>query len=121
MKLHQATGEGQNLFTGYGDDHVQINRERHDGSLIVTPDAILAWDVVRFEELDEHHFQGLLDHHPEVVILGTGATQRFPHPRLSAALAAAGVGMEVMDTRAACRTYNILLAEGRKVIAAILA
>jgi uncharacterized protein len=62
----------------------------------------------------------LLAHRPEIVLLGTGATQRFPHPRLSAPLAAARVGFEVMDTRAACRTYNILLGEGRRVVAAVL-
>ncbi|GGY02133.1 Mth938-like domain-containing protein [Paludibacterium paludis] len=120
MKLHLASGEGQNLFTGYGDGHVLINRERHDGNLIVTPDSVRPWEVERFEALSEAHFTGLLGDSPEVVIVGTGPTQRFFHPRLTAALTDAGIGVEIMDTRAACRTYNILLAEGRRVIAVIL-
>jgi uncharacterized protein len=62
----------------------------------------------------------LLADRPEVVLLGTGTRQRFPHPRLSASLAAARVGFEVMDTQAACRTYNILVAEGRRALAVLL-
>lgn len=120
MKLHQATGEGQNLFTGYSDGQVEINREPHTGNLIVTPDTLLPWQVTDFDALSEQHFAALLEHAPEVVIVGTGATQRFFHPRLTATLATAGIGVEIMDTKAACRTYNILLAEGRKVLAALL-
>ena len=73
-----------------------------------------------FDALAEADFERLLETSPEIVLLGTGATQRFPHPRLTAPLHRARVGLEVMDTRAACRTYNILVAEGRNVTAALI-
>ena len=120
MKLHQSQLTGQQLITGYGAGHVMINQQRHDGSLVVSPDATAPWAPPDFESLAEEHFTALLAHQPEIVVLGTGARLRFPHPRLSAALMAAGVGLEVMDTGAACRTYNILLGEGRRVVAALL-
>jgi hypothetical protein len=72
-----------------------------------------------FDSLRPEDFDALLDLRREIVLLGTGRRQRFPHPRLTMALARAGVGVEVMDTAAACRTYNILMSEGRRVLAAI--
>ena len=65
-------------------------------------------------------FAGFTVDNPEIVLLGTGLAQHFPHPRLTAALANARVGIEVMDTRAACRTFNILIAEDRRVVAALI-
>ena len=73
-----------------------------------------------FDALAEADFAALLAHKPEVVLLGTGATLRFPHPRLLAPLTDARVGVEVMDTPAACRTFNILSGEGRRAIAALI-
>lgn len=119
MKLHLATG-GQNLFTGYGPGYVVVNDVRRDTHLVVSAMQILEWDIADFEALGPHHFESLLAQKPEIVILGTGSTQRFPHPSLSQSLYSAGIGLEVMDTKAACRTYNILCAEGRKVVAAVL-
>jgi len=87
----------------------------------VTPDAIATgWAPEGFAALTESDFAGLLAHRPELVLLGTGATQRFPHPRLLRALSEARVGVEVMDTRAACRTFNILIAEDRRAVAALI-
>jgi uncharacterized protein len=76
--------------------------------------------VQRFDELTADHFTALLAHAPELVVLGTGATKRFVHPRLTRALTAAGIGVESMTTPAACRTYNILMTEGRRVLAVFL-
>jgi uncharacterized protein len=76
--------------------------------------------VTQFENLSAEHFDGLIGYAPDVVLLGTGAKLRFPHPRLVAGLAAIRVGVEAMDTAAACRTYNVLAGEGRKVIAILL-
>jgi uncharacterized protein len=121
MKMHQALGLGKNLFTGYGEGHVLINAERHDGNLIVTPDSVQPWEVTDFSSLEETHFSQLLELQPEVVLFGSGASLRFFHPKLMAALTNAGIGVDVMDTQAACRTFNILMAEDRRVIAAILA
>ena len=121
MKLHLTRAEGQNLFTGYGEGYVAINHERFDHAVLVAPDhAVLDWDAAGFDALTPAHFEALLQYKPEIVVFGTGAAIRFPRPELTRALHAAGVGVEVMDTRAACRTYNILMAEGRQVLAAIL-
>lgn len=121
MKMQQSLGQGRNLFTGYGEGHVLINAQRHKGNLIVTADSVAPWPVTAFEDLQESHFSALLALQPEVVLFGTGKSLRFCHPRLSAALANAGIGVETMDTQAACRTFNILLAEDRRVVAALLA
>ncbi|MCW3480490.1 Mth938-like domain-containing protein [Neisseriaceae bacterium JH1-16] len=120
MKFNQETSEGSNRFTGYGDGYFLINEERHEGSLIVTAETVAAWPVTDFAELAAEHFAMLLDYAPEVVLFGTGKTIRFPHPRLTAALTNAHIGVEVMDSQAACRTFNILMGEDRKVLAVLL-
>ena len=120
MKLHQAVAAGVNTFTGYGDDYVSVNGERRTASTIVTPERVLEWPVAAFDQLRAEDFQVLETLGAEIVLLGTGRRQRFPHPRLTAPLAKAGIGVEVMDLQAACRTYNILVAEERKVAAALL-
>ncbi|HYP67090.1 MAG TPA: Mth938-like domain-containing protein [Thiobacillaceae bacterium] len=122
MKLHLSNPSGLNGITGYGDRYVEINHRRHTTSLVITPQALYLedWAGLGFEELNEDHFARLAQLKPEMVLLGTGAKLRFPHPRLSRALAEARIGLDVMDSRAACRTYNILMAEGRNVLALIL-
>jgi len=97
-----------------------VNGQRHESNLIVTPERILPWGVAGFDALAEPDFQVLLELNPEVLLLGTGPKQRFPHPRLTRALAAKRIGVEAMDLQAACRTYNILMAEERRVVAALL-
>ena len=120
MKLHRTGPTPYNTITGYGEDHVLVNSQRHDSSLIVMPDRVVAWDVSEFTKITSADFERLAALHPEIVLLGTGPKQRFPPPRLTAPLAAAGIGLEVMDLKAACRTYNILVAEERKVAAALM-
>lgn len=120
MKLHLAQSAGQNVFSGYGTDYVAVNDVRYEKSVVVTPREITEWNVRGFEALTEADFAFVAGLGAEIVIVGTGRSQRFPRPELVRALAVAGVGLEVMDSRAACRTYNILAAEGRKVVAAIL-
>jgi uncharacterized protein len=122
MKFHlNPRPEGQNLFTGYGDGYVSINHQRYDHSVIVSPAGdVRKWDAGDFETLTPAHFDALLALKPEVVILGTGGAFRFPRPELTRPLAQAAVGFEAMDTKAACRTFNILMAEGREVVAALL-
>lgn len=121
MKLQLDSPTGQNVFTGYGRGYVKVNGQRYERSLVVTPERIIEnWPASRFEHLAASHFEFLLALKPEIVLLGTGATLRFPSPALSRCLATARVGLEVMDTNAACRTYNILAAEGRNVAIAIL-
>ena len=109
------------MISGYGPDYVAINGQRYARSLIVMPDRIIEeWGATSFSALAEAHFLTLAELRPEILLLGTGATLRFPDLRLTQALSAARIGLEVMDTHAACRTYNILLAEGRRVVAAVL-
>jgi uncharacterized protein len=121
LKLHLLSGSTHKMFTAHGAGYVAVNGERHTRALVVTPDQVLNdWQPQGFEALEQAHFDYFLALDPEVVLLGTGAKQRFPHPQLIRALTAKGIGVECMDTPAACRTYNILMAEDRKVVAAIL-
>ena len=121
MKLQLSRPAGDNFFTGYGNDYVVVNQQRYARSLIVTPQQIIEDKLAaNFELLSATHFEFLLELKPQIVLLGTGATLRFPPPELTRGLTAARVGLEVMDTSAACRTYNVLTAEGRNVAAAIL-
>ena len=119
MKFQHETAPGRNVFTGYGEGYVAINRERHERSLIVGGDRLLFDWPQRWEDLQADHFEFLRTLHPEIVLLGTGPTQKFPHPSLSRSLYEARIGLEIMSTDAACRTYNILVAEGRNAFAAI--
>ena len=121
MKLNVVQPGDQNLITGYGDGYVAVNAQRYTSSVIVTPNrAVAEWDVRDFAALEPLHFQALLDLKPEIVLLGTGERQQFPRPELMRMFFDARVGFEAMDSRAACRTYNILMSEGRDVLAAIL-
>lgn len=120
MKLHLTTGEGQHLFSGHGPGYVAVNRVRYETNIVVTPASVTEWTVTDFDTLSAADFAPVLALKPEVVIFGTGRIMRFPARELTLALATAGIGLEVMDSGAACRTYNILAGEERKVVAAIL-
>ena len=120
LKLHADTPTALNTVTAYGPGFIEINKVRHTSAVLLAPDRVEPWAVESFEALDPADFERLRALGPEVALLGTGSRQRFPHPRLSRALADARIGLEVMTTPAACRTYNILMAEGRKVAAALL-
>jgi uncharacterized protein len=121
VKLHLSKAAGQNLFTGYGPDYLAINAERYGHNLVVTPTQIFEdWRDLEFEQLTEAHFEFLLTLTPEIILLGSGTKLRFPAPVLTRSLIQANIGLEVMDSPAACRTYNILMAEGRSVVAAVL-
>lgn len=121
MKLHLTQAPGSKLITGCGEGWVEVNEQRHVQSLIVLPGLLLTdWGATSFDLLQAGHFERLAELKPELVLLGTGATHRFVHPSLCRPLLEAGIGLECMTTAAACRTYNILLAEGRHVAAALL-
>jgi uncharacterized protein len=120
MKLHASAPSGVHVVSAYGADYVVVNGVRYADSIVVLPERVVAWAGRSFAALALEDFAFLAALQAEIVLLGTGARQRFPHPRLSAALTQARIGLEVMDLQAACRTYNILVAEGRKVAAALL-
>lgn len=121
MKLHSATTKQYQTVTGYDDQGVEINAERFGFSLIVMPEsAPRPWNVASFDDLTAEHFDKIEEDAPDVVILGTGERQRFVHPRLIGALSKRHIGVECMDSKAACRTYNVLMGEGRKVTLALI-
>jgi uncharacterized protein len=108
------------LCTGYGEGFVMVNQRRIETNVIILPnDLVEPWRTVSFEALTEADFAYFAGLSVEVILLGTGSRIRFPHPRLSEPLRRANIGFEVMDTQAACRTYNILVGEDRRVGAAL--
>ncbi len=121
MKLHLAQTSGLKVFSAHGAGYVLVNGERFEKPVVVTPERVLSdWPAQSFAALEESHFASLLELQPEVLLLGTGPRLQFPNPRLYRALTDARISVECMDTPAACRTYNILVSEDRKVAAAIL-
>lgn len=121
VKLHLAAPSDQNLLTGYGPGFVAVNRMRVETSVIVLPERLIEpWEVADFAGLAPEHFEFLAGLGVDIVLLGTGARLRFPAPSMARALAERRIGLEAMDTGAACRTYNILVQEGRRVAAALI-
>lgn len=121
MKLHSNATQQYQTVTAYDDSSVEINAIRFAHSLIVLPELQpQAWDVQHFSQLQAAHFAPIEALQPDVVILGTGARQHFIHPKHISGLTNSRIGVECMDSKAACRTYNILMAEGRKVALAII-
>ena len=119
MRLGLETGEG-NFIRGYREGAVVVNDRTIEANSVILPETIVEWGPEDFDALEQAHFDALLAHKPELVLLGTGGRQRFPHPRLTRSLLERGIGVEAMATDAACRTYNIVMAEGRRVAAALL-
>jgi uncharacterized protein len=121
MRIQLETGGQSNLIRTYTVGQIIVNQDSYTRSLVVLPGQVIAdWPPQAFEELALAHLAALVTLSPELVILGTGRRQRFPCAELLAPLIEAGLGWEVMDTGAACRTYNILMSEGRNVAAALL-
>ncbi len=121
MKLHISNTAGLNLFTAYGTDFVAVNQEKFSKSLIVQPGTLIPeWTSSSVATLCEADMEILANLGTEIILLGTGSKLRFPSGTLLRPFANAGIGLDVMDLRAACRTYNILAEEGRKVAAALL-
>lgn len=121
MKLHADQSNALNTVTAYDDTSLEVNLVRFPHSILLLPEGpVEHWEVTRFEDLAPEHFDQVLRHQPEVVVFGSGQTLRFPHPRLTSNLLRQRIGVDTMDVKAACRTYNILMAEGRKVAALLL-
>ena len=121
MKLHLTQADGENLITAYSEQSISVNHQRFEHSLIVAPTQLISdWKTSAFKQLQESDFEKIASLKPEVVLLGTGKQHQFIHPRLIKVLTEANVAVECMSTDAACRTYNILMSEGRKVVAALI-
>lgn len=120
MKLHLHDVSGQNAITGHGTGYVQISGVRVANPLIVAPDTLISpWAAPTFEALSFADFSPLLALNPTLVVFGSGVRFRFPATPILVAFSQARIGFEVMDTAAACRTYNVLMSEGRNVAAAL--
>ena len=124
MKLQPDRLDVQSIL-GYGPGWIGLANngvaEKVERSIVIgSSGEKLDWNCVRFEDLTEEHFTQLADSQPELVIFGSGARLRFAPPALMRGLMQKRIGIETMDTLAACRTYNILAGEGRRVIAALL-
>ena len=121
MKLHTTPTQQYQTVTAYDDAGVEINAIRFDHSLIVLPEVKpVAWPVHSFDALTEENFAQIDVIKPDIVILGTGNRQRFVHPKLVKSLTAQHIGVESMSNQAACRTYNILMGEGRRAALALI-
>lgn len=122
MKIQfDAGAAGQNFIHGYAAGQVSINQQVYRRSLLVAPNRPVAdWPPQTFSDLAAEHFERIRQLAPEVVVLGTGSRLQFPRLVDTRALIQANIGLEVMDTGAACRTYNLLMQDGRRVVAALL-
>ena len=121
MKLHLTTAENHYLVTGYAENFIEVNKQRYTQSLIVKPDQLITdWPAYDFSSITEESFTRIAGLNAEVVLLGTGKKHQFLHPSIYQILTQNGIPLECMTTAAACRTYNILMSEGRNVLAALI-
>ena len=121
MDITQDFAEAKFIITGYKPGCVLINHEPHQQSFIIRPESLEAlWEVTNISQLNETNLASVLNHPPEIMIIGTGETLVLPDPEIIALFAQHHVGLETMNTNAACRTYCILIAEGRKACAGII-
>ena len=120
MKLQPDKQPSLNTVSAYGPDYIEINAQRYTQSLLLSPEnPVIEWSCSHFENLKTEDFERIAKLDPAVVIFGSGHRIRFPQAALIAPLIARNIGIETMDLQAACRTYNVLMAEGRKVVAAL--
>ena len=121
MKLHSDPQSSLNTITGYGIGYIEVNSKVYPHALIVQPEGeISPWPVSAFADLSSDNLASLCVFKPELIIIGSGKKQQFLKPELIKPLIQAKIGFEMMDSQAACRTYNILMNEGRQVLAAII-
>ena len=121
MDITQDFADANYIITGYEPGNVFINNETHQQSLIISPDSLVSpWEVTDVSQLNETTLASIIEDRPEIVIIGTGETLILPEPKIIALFAQHQIGLEAMNTSAACRTYGILVAEGRKATAGII-
>ena len=121
MKFTEDLGaSAQNYITGIDSDHVVVQRKKINASYIIAPDALVKWGIKSFDEITSEHIPLITALKPEVIILGTGERHIIPDKPILKALVESGIGYEIMKTSAACRTYNILIAEDRRAVVALI-
>ncbi len=121
MDITPVIPKGQNVIKGYGNMTFKINDDEHESSIIVFPEKVLSWEVKSYDELSLESLEHInICDDLEILLLGCGHEHRPLDATIATELQKKGIGVEVMTTGAACRTYNVLLAEGRKVAAALI-
>ncbi len=121
MEFALDNGNASYQIKAYRKGSIIVNKQTYNCSILIMPELLIApWEVDSFESLTSKHFEILLPHKPQVVLLGTGETSRFPDVEIFSTLIEHKIGFEVMSTAAACRTYMLLMAEGRHVAATLL-
>lgn len=121
MKFSEDYATGVNVIRSYDDTSISINSQTYNKSLVVSGDSLIEdWNIKQVNELNPENLSQLLELQPEVILIGTGTNIEFPHPATYSSIINQGIGIEFMDSRAACRTYNILISENRKVVAGII-
>jgi uncharacterized protein len=120
MKFTQQRAEGANLIRRYGADFILVGDQEVRASCIISATTLTPWAPRQVEEVTLASLEPLFALTPEVIVLSTGTTQKFPRAALRAEFAARRIGLEVMEIGAACRTYNVLVGEQRRVLAAVL-
>jgi uncharacterized protein len=120
VKFTLEAGGPAHLIRGYSDSEVRIGDRSVRGSCIVTADTLITeWEPASFAELQVSHLEPILALAPELIVLATGPGQRFPPAEIRALLGARGIGLEAMALGPACRTFNVLVQEERRVAAAL--
>jgi len=118
VRFTEESSSGINIIRAYGGGEIKVNQEVYRAPLIVSVSLIVPGPAIgSAAELAEAHAAPVLALEPEIVLLGTGARQSFPAANFGAQFLVKGIGLEVMDTGAACRTFNVLVAEHRQVVA----
>lgn len=123
MDVTPLVKEGAKIIQGYSDGSFRISGDVFDGAVIVFEDKVIRWDAAeKVDDLKQDDAKALIacSEDADVFLLGTGKSLTFPPAEFRKFLKESGVHVEVMDTGAACRTYNVLMAEGRRVAAALL-
>ncbi len=121
MKFAQDSQDEGYVITAYDDDSVSVNGKAFSQSLIITSSQLDEnWDISGIELLTADHVNRVLSYQPELIIIGTGNKLIFPAVEVYSAIIKLGIGVDFMDTRAACRTYNILMSEGRDIVAGLI-
>lgn len=121
MQLTENRPEEQYYIHSLGSDAIQIVEDRYSRSLILSPfQGVRDWPVESIDALQTHHFDPILEWSPDVVLLATGRTQRFPAREIQVEMLRKNVGLEVMTLDAAARTFNVLASEDRRVVAALI-
>jgi len=121
VKLSEDYNPGTYIIRSYADDKVEVNNATYARSLVISNTKLITdWEINDIEQMTLEHWQALIEPGPEVILIGTGSSLVFPHPSTYRPAIEQGIGVEFMDSGAACRTYNILLSEDRFVIAGII-